>query len=312
MKLYELDTLSKCAAVIGQYQPNEVMVAYSGGSDSDTVMEFLRKHGFNVPGVFFNTGFEYQATKDQLQAMRAKGFTIVEAPVYKTVPVSIKHRGQPFFSKHVSDCVQRLQRHNFTWKDGTFEELLTEFPRCKSALRWWCNNWALKRKNISWNPLLKEFLIANPPAFKIDSMCCIWAKKMASLNYCKAHGIKLVITGMRKAEGGARANLTSCVKPYSDHTPYTTYHLLFWWSDKDKAEWDSENGITHSACYTEYGLKRTGCAGCPFGKDHEEELAILKKHEPRLHKAAKFLFKESYEYMNQFEAFRKANKKAKQ
>ena len=45
----------------------------------------------------------------------------------------------------------------------------------------------------------------------------------------------------------------------------------------------------------EYGLKRTGCAGCPYGRNFEEELEIMQQHEPKLFKAVNFVFKDSYE-----------------
>jgi hypothetical protein len=61
----------------------------------------------------------------------------------------------------------------------------------------------------------------------------------------------------------------------------------------------------HSACYSEYGLCRTGCAGCPFGKDFEKELEIIENYEPKLYKAVNKIFGESYAYTRGFLEFRK-------
>ena len=56
-------------------------------------------------------------------------------------------------------------------------------------------------------------------------------------------------------------------------------------------------------CYTEYGLKRTGCCGCPFGRDFEFELEVLEQYEPNLYKAVCNVFKDSYEYTRKYREF---------
>ena len=63
--------------------------------------------------------------------------------------------------------------------------------------------------------------------------------------------------------------------------------------------------IENSKCYTNYGLKRTGCAGCPFGRDFEKELEIIERYEPKLFKAVNNIFGDSYEYTRQYKEFRK-------
>ena len=57
-----------------------------------------------------------------------------------------------------------------------------------------------------------------------------------------------------------------------------------------------------------YGLMRTGCFGCPFGKRFEEELRTIEEHEPNLLKAANSIFGESYEYTRQYLLFREKMK----
>lgn len=66
--------------------------------------------------------------------------------------------------------------------------------------------------------------------------------------------------------------------------------------------------VQHSRCYTEYGLRRTGCVGCPFSKHITEELAVIEEHEPNLYKAAMHLFGKSYEYTAKYRAFAKEMK----
>ena len=58
--------------------------------------------------------------------------------------------------------------------------------------------------------------------------------------------------------------------------------------------------VSNSKCYSVYGLERTGCVGCPFGKDYKKELEVIKKYEPKLYNAVLNLFKESYDYIDKY------------
>lgn len=50
-------------------------------------------------------------------------------------------------------------------------------------------------------------------------------------------------------------------------------------------------------------MKRTGCVGCPYGKDFEYELEVVKQYEPKLYKAVNNIFKDSYEYTRKYRQF---------
>lgn len=86
---------------------------------------------------------------------------------------------------------------------------------------------------------------------------------------------------------------------------------MFWLRDSDKEEYCKHYGVTHSRCYTEYGLERTGCFGCPFGKRFEEELEIIKHYEPKLYRAAINIFGEAYDYTRRYLRFRKEKNEEK-
>lgn len=61
--------------------------------------------------------------------------------------------------------------------------------------------------------------------------------------------------------------------------------------------------MVHSDCYTEYGMTRTGCAGCPFGRDFEEELRVIQTYEPKLYTMVNNVFGKSYEYTIKYKDF---------
>ena len=134
--------------------------------------------------------------------------------------------------------MQRLQRHNFQWEDEPFEVLYAKYPKCQSALQWWCNT-------------------------KLYGNC------------------------------------------FDESDKYDNYRPLFWYKDSDKEDYERAYWIIHSKCYTEYGLKRTGCCGCPYGRDFEYELDVIEKYEHKLYKAVTNIFKDSYEYTRKYVEFRK-------
>lgn len=302
-----------------------ILVSISGGSDSDVMMDlFCRFDKNKVTFVFFDTGLEYKATKEHLKYLEEKyGVEIVRIRGTKPIPITCRDYGMPFLSKQVSENISRLQKYNFKWEDKPFEELLKEYcyidnkgewRGCASALRWWCNKWGEKSKfNISYNKGLKEFMIANPPDFKISQKCCKFSKKDAVKNYMKENDFDLNCYGVRKAEGGQRSSAyKNCFSDNTEKDKIDEYRPIFWFKDDTKVEYEEFFNVIHSKCYSEYGLKRTGCSCCPYGRDFEYELSIAQKHEPNLYKAVNNIFGKSYEYTRKYREFcKEMNEKAK-
>lgn len=259
--------------------------------------------------VWFDTGLEYQATKDHIKYLENKyGIEIKTFKAKQAIPTTCKKVGQPFLSKRVSDMISRLQRYGFKWEDKPFEELMKEYPKCRAALRWWCNEWGESSQfNISRNKWLKEFMVENPPTFKISDKCCKFAKKDVIHDCVKQGGYQLNIYGVRKAEGGARASAYKSCFAEGD-AGCDEYRPLFWYKDADKVDYEKAYNVVHSKCYSDYGLKRTGCSGCPFGRDFEHELEVIQKFEPKLYKAVNNIFGESYEYTRKYREFCKQKK----
>jgi 3'-phosphoadenosine 5'-phosphosulfate sulfotransferase (PAPS reductase)/FAD synthetase len=286
----------------------KAICSISGGSDSDIVLDICVKLDTEkkVIYVFFDTGLETQATKKHLKYLENKyGIEIKIEKAVKPIPICCRQYGVPFLSKMVSEWVSRLQRHNFKWEDKPFEELLSEYPKCKAALKWWCNEWGENSKNnIARNIWLKEFLIEHPPTFKISNKCCHYAKKMVAKRFKDKGGFDLSIQGVRKAEGGARSSAyKNCFTPASDNS-IDEYRPIFWYKQQTKKEYEQQYNIKHSDCYEVWGLPRTGCSGCPYARDFEYELEALEKYEPKLYKAVNKVFGESYEYTRKYNAFK--------
>lgn len=285
----------------------KAVCSVSGGSDSDIMTDIIARLDFDkkVTFVFFDTGLEFQATKRHLCELEQKyNIKIERAKAIKPIPLCCRQYGVPFLSKQVSEFISRLQRYNFKWEDRPFEELYKEYPKCKAALKWWCNKWGEKSKfNISYNKYLKEFMILNPPKFKISNKCCHYAKKLVAKKFKENGNFDLSIQGVRKAEGGARSSAyKNCFSPATDNT-IDEYRPLFWYKKETKEEYKNAYNIRYSDCYEIWGLPRTGCSGCPYARDFEFELEAVKQFEPKLYKALIKVFGKSYEYTRQYKIF---------
>ena len=289
----------------------EVNVLVSGGSDSDIIVHLVNliPHNCNINYVFFDTGIEYEATKEHLDYLEEKyNIQIHRRKAFLPVPLAVKKYGVPFLAKRQSDYIGRLQNHNFDWDYNiTLEEGKEKFGTCETALKWWTNTSGEKSSfNICKSKLLKEYMSENPPDFKISNKCCDYAKKKTSKMCDEEFKPILKILGIRRAESGLRSYVyKNCFSPNHDGIP--EYRPLFFWTDDDKAEYQKHYDIQYSKCYTEYGLKRTGCAGCPFGSRYNEELEIIKEYEPKLYKAVLNIFGKGYEYCNNYREYKNKN-----
>lgn len=302
------NSIYKCFDHIQEHE--KIMCSISGGYDSDIIMDLIIRCGGKdkTTFVFFDTGLEYNATKEHINYLEERyGKEIVRLKPKKAIPTCCREYGVPFWSKYVSDMISRLQRNGFQWEDCGFDALLYKYPKCKSALRWWCNEWGDGSKfNIDYIYGLKEFMIKNQPTMAISAMCCNKAKKEPA-HKMEESGYDLLCNGVRKSEGGKRA--TTYKSCFDDNFGKAdNYRPLFWWTDLDKEIYRKYYGIVRSDCYEVWGMRRTGCAGCPFGKNFEDELELVKLFEPNRYRAMLAVFGESYEYTRRFLEFREKMK----
>lgn len=306
-----LDNFVKAYSIINKPQYKTIFCLISGGSDSDVMMDIIYKVDVNkkVTYVWFDTGLEYEATKRHIEYLEKKyDVKIMRERAIKPIPLTCKECGQPFISKYVSELLYRLQKKDFDFKDYNYDYMLDNYGKVLAS--WWCNKHESNRFNIVRNLYLKEFLIDNPPAFKISNKCCYYAKKNVSKKLIKKYNVDLAVLGIRKAEGGIRA--TAYENCFSEELHGAAqYRPLWWYNNGDKKDYEDYCGIVHSDCYNVYGFPRTGCCCCPYGWVHHKllhELEQTKKYEPKLYKAVNTVFKDSYEYTRQYLQFRKEMK----
>lgn len=311
------DAFMKADSVINNPAYERVSVSVSGGADSDIMMDLITKvdRSRKCRFVFFDTGMEYQATKDHLVYLEDRyQREIVRRKAVEPIPLAVKRHGVPFLTKIAAEKIHKLQKAGFGWEIGNWATLNARYPHAKDPVGWWTDEWvkiANEKKGrkdktsiftISRHKGLREFMHDNPPDFEISSMCCTYVKKKTGHEWEAESGAQLEVVGMRKAEGGARSSLKGCFSPRSEKN-IDRYRPLFWFSDKDKETYEERFGVIHSRCYTEYGMKRTGCAGCPFNSRAVSELETVEKYEPKLVKACRGVFGKAYDYTAKYRAF---------
>lgn len=308
------DAATKFRSVLETHR--KALVSISGGADSDVMLDMCERvrggTGCDVTYAFIDTGIEYEATKRHVEWLEARyGVTIKRCRADKTIPVSCKEHGSPFLSKYISDCVWRLQQAGFRWEDEPLEVLEARYPNTRKALRWWCDDYSRTDEpgyyDIGSMPFLKEFMMENPPWFPISDKCCHHAKKRVSERVVSESGCDVRILGLRRSEGGIRAKRGGgCFRVGKPDS----YFPLFWMSDADRRLYEERFGIRHSACYRQWGFRRTGCVGCPFNRNAERDLDIAQAFEPGVVSVARMVFADSYEYTKQYREFRRRSKVA--
>ena len=293
-----------------------IAVSYSGGSDSDIMLDLIElvkpdDYG-EIAYVFFDTGLEWEATRRHVKETEAKYAVKIETRKPKIpLPLACNKHGIPLISKETSHMLSILQQHNFDFTDNAETATVEKYGKCKSLLDWWfcverISKNGKKRKDVkSAGKYLSEFIKANNPDFKISKKCCQYAKKDVAKAFSKEFAPDLNVTGMRSAEGGLRsASIKNCFTPASKKD-FSEYRPLWFWSDKDKQEYKKWRNIKYSDCYEIWGFKRTGCVGCPINCNAEKNLETAKPYEPNKVKAAYAIFRKSYEYRRKYNEFRK-------
>lgn len=266
--------------------------------------------GCDVTYAWFNTGLEYRATKRHLDYLEERyGIEILRCSAEKSIPAAVREYGQPFLSKYVSQQIERLQRHGFQFEDEPMDVLMERYPDDTSGIKWWSNGWSRTARpgwyDIGRNHLLREFMIENPPWFRVSDKCCTFAKKNVAKRLNDEMRIDLEIVGVRKAEGGIRTTTQTC---FTKGQGTDKYRPLFWFSDKDKATYCQLFDIHHSDCYGVWGFRRTGCVGCPFNRGVFADLETARGYEPQLVHAVERVFKDAYEYTRMYNDYKTSHK----
>jgi 3'-phosphoadenosine 5'-phosphosulfate sulfotransferase (PAPS reductase)/FAD synthetase len=269
------DRIEKIKSIINQYGEENFYLSFSGGKDS-TVLHYLLDMalpGNDIPRVFSNTGLEFRLIYKFVKSLQDKDKRIIMISPRKNIVKTLERVGYPFKSKEHSKQINQ-------WKRGS---------KAKSVLYY--KNMQGKTKFACPKTLLYQY--EDDFKLKISDRCCYEFKKDTVKKWEKESKKTIVLTGMRKSEGGQRSNMNCTVFKEGN---LVKFHPLAVISDKWE-DWfiDKFNIRLCDLYYYPYNFDRTGCVGCPFNINIKKDLEIIKEKLPNEYKRAWLYFGKVYE-----------------
>lgn len=271
--------------IISKCKGKKATASISGGKDSAIIyylckMAREREPSLDITFIHVNTGMELIASTKWIKQHP----DIISLRPTTSMVQHIKLNGVPCVSKLKDEFISRWQRNPESRSGVGAKRILTTGQYSDQA-----KTGTMAKLN---KHLISE-IFEKGTDLKISGKCCQYLKKDPMILYNKENNIEVSITGMRKAEGGARSiSMKSCFT--TDKKGHTKLHPIYDWSNETVEDFIRVYDVRLSDAYTIYGMTRTGCVGCPYGLKVMEELAILQEHEPRSYTKAMLFFKDSY------------------
>jgi 3'-phosphoadenosine 5'-phosphosulfate sulfotransferase (PAPS reductase)/FAD synthetase len=268
------DRIAKIQSIIKQGGEERFYLSFSGGKDS-TVLHYLLDEAIpnnTIPRVFINTGIEYKMIVDFVKGLAINDNRFVILNAGKNIKKTLDEVGYPFKSKVHSLMVGQYQKGS----------------RAKSVLYYKTRQGKFRCPKKLLYQYDEDFPI------KLSDKCCYEFKKKPLAQYKSESGRTIVLTGMRKEEGGRRANMSCIVTDKAGNIKM--FHPLAVVSEQWE-EWFIEK-FNIKLCdlyYEPYNFKRTGCKGCPYSLDLQEQLTTMELYLPNERKQCETIWKPVYE-----------------
>lgn len=282
-ELLLFDRIHVIKDTINKYGEENFYLSFSGGKDS-TILHYLIDIALpnnQIPRVFINTGIEYTAIVDFVKGLAEndKRFVILR-PTMPVKPMLEKY-GYPFKSKEHSMRVYQFNK-------GTNADYLYKYIH-------YCNKDGTQLKGLRFvcpSKLLYQF--EEKGKYNYSNLCCQKMKKEPAKKWAKENHKSISITGMRNEEGGNRARLGCIITDKKGKL--LKFHPLI----KVDEEWEDWFIKQHNIklCklyYPPFNFKRTGCKGCPFALELQEQLTTMAMFLPNEKKQCEILWKPVYE-----------------
>ena len=271
------ERLLKSYRYLHEYGVENFCMSFSGGKDS-CVMSYLIDLAIpnnKIPRVYADTGIELNMIRDFVKARQKEDNRIVIIKPSKNIKKMLEEVGYPFKSKYHSRLVREYQ------KSGMEHIFVQKY----SSRRY---EWSQRKC-----PKVLQYQFTPENKLKISDKCCDELKKKPLEKYKKEHGYLYDIIGVMRDEGGQRDRaqcLAFCgnkLKAFQPLAPVTKE-----WEDWFINEFD----ISICDIYKPpYDFERTGCKGCSFAIDIQNELETLAKYFPNEYKQCENIWKPVYD-----------------
>lgn len=268
------DRLEVIKNTINKYGEENFYLSFSGGKDSVILHHLLDKALPNnqIPRVFINTGIEYNDIVKFVTELASKDSRIIMLKPSKPVKATLEQYGYPFKSKEHS-----CKLHE--WQLGHTET--------NSAKKY------IDPNNRYGCPKALRYQFEEGLDFKVSQYCCLKMKKAPAKEYEKKSGRSIAITGMRKEEGGQRINL-GCILTDKKGRVIRFHPLAVVTEEWEDWFRERESIQLCKLYYPPFNFKRTGCKGCPFSMELEQQLEIMAMYLPAERKQCEFIWAPVY------------------
>lgn len=226
-----------------------------------------------IPRVYIDTGIEYESVRKFVKELQTadKRIQIIKPSV--PIKTMLERDGYPFKSKEHSLKVGLYQSGSrcksvLAYKDGTLGKLF----HCPKSL-------------------LFQFEDGYP--LKLSDKCCLRLKKEPVKKWQKESGKTIAMTAMRKEEKGQRSHL-GCVVTNKDGN-VLKFHPLSVVTEEWEDWYIERKGIRLCELYyPPFNFKRTGCKGCPFSLDLQEQLSLMQLYLPKEREQCEIIWAKVY------------------
>lgn len=266
------DRISKIQAINEQYDlENNAYISFSGGKDSVILSHLidLALPGNNIPRVYANTGIEYNDMVKYVKELASKDNRFFILNQTKNIRKTLNEYGYPFKSKEFS---LRVQQFN----DGSNANYIKKYLNPNTMSKFKCPN-------------ILRYIFDKPGQYNYSNKCCYKLKKDLLHQWMKVNNKKMTITGMRSEEGGNRERL-GCITNGGK-----MFHPLIVVSEKWENDFITNNNIKLCKLYyPPYNFERTGCKGCPYSLQLQQNLEHIYIYMPNEYKQIIQLWKPVY------------------
>lgn len=306
------DRIEKIKQINKEYDlENNAYISFSGGKDS-TILHYLIDLALpnnKIPRVFINTGIEYFDIVNFVKELSSNDDRIIIYNSGVNIKQMLEKYGYPFKSKQHShnweiynnnkeECqkyINIIKKDENKKKDYNFIHNLKK--GVKTIIKYVFGIRERERESctstlIVPNKLRYQFE-GNYNGVKLSDKCCYKLKKEPIKKWEKQNKRFIVITGMRAEEGGMR-NQNGCTIFEGDNLK--KFHPLKVVSKEWQEQFIKNNNIKLSKLYyPPYNFARSGCRGCPFALDLQEQLDVMEKLLPNEKKQCETIWKPVYD-----------------
>lgn len=276
-ELLEIDRIAKIQSINKQYDlENNAYLSFSGGKDS-TVLHYLLDlalPGNKIPRLFINTGIEYIYVVDFVKelAKNDERITIVNSGV--NIKKMLEIEGYPFKSKEHSLKVGE-------WQKGSRAKSVIYYKEMSNKSKFACPKCLLYQYEDDFQ-------------LRLSDKCCYRLKKDIIHKWEKENNRKIAMTGMLSKEGGQRKYLSKCI--FTKQDKVVKFHpLLVCSTDFENYFIEKYDIELCKLYYPPFNFKRTGCKGCPYSLDLQEQLDIMGKYLPEEKRQCERIWKPVYD-----------------